>query len=157
MSPAEGSVVNRLNSCSADHKGMKLQTLSQLSAREKNVMFSAVQHEHVISSSKGGHASQIIELAPTQELDQEIILAPELPGPALLNSGSTVETAFSNVSLINNSSSQQANPLKAGALIKRYDRMFSTYLQNVSQWVLKIGGLTFIIYNLRTTLYSMRK
>jgi len=153
MSPAEGSVVSRLNSCSVDHKGVKPHPLSQLSAGEKNVMFSAVQPEHVISSSEGDQASQIIELAPNQELDQEIILAPELPGPALLNSGSTVETAFSNVSLINNSTSQQANPLKAGALIKRYGRMFSTYLQNVSQWVLKIGGLTFITYNLRTTLY----
>jgi hypothetical protein len=152
MSPAEGSVVSRLNSCSVDHKGVKPHPLSQLSAGEKNVMFSAVQPEHVISSSEGGQASQIIEMDHNQELDQEIILAPELLESALLNGESTVETALSNISPLNNSSSRQAIPLKTRPLIIHYDRLFSTYLQNVSQWVLKIGGLTFIIYNLRTTL-----
>jgi hypothetical protein len=152
MSPAEVSVVNRLDPCSAEHKDVKLQTLSNVSAGEKNIMFPAVQHEHVISSSEGGQASQIIDMDPNQELDQEIILAPELLGSALLNGGSTVEMALSNISPLNNSSSQQAIPLKTRPLIIHYDRLFSTYLQNVSQWVLKIGGLTFIIYNLKTTL-----
>jgi hypothetical protein len=73
--------------------------------------------------------------------------------PMLQHSGSPEEKIFSNESSHNNVTSQQAIPVNAGPISIQYNRIFSSYLQNLSQWVLKIGGLTFIVYNIKSTLY----
>jgi hypothetical protein len=148
------------NLSSSEHNNKMFQTFSHSSTKDKHSMFPVIHHDHVLdpvvhhenvidSSSQGSEADKSIDLASFQK----IALAPQLPEPLLLHSESNIEKVVSKVSPPNNLCSQKANPPNARPFLRHYDRTFSIYLQNVSQWVLKIGGLTFIVHNIKSTLY----
>jgi hypothetical protein len=150
------------NLSSSEHNNKMFQTFSHSSTKDKHSMFPVIHHDHVLdpvvhhenviaSSSQGSKADKSIDLAPFQEMDQELVLTP----PILQHSGTPKEKIFLNGSSHNNVTSQQANPVNARPILRQYNRTFSCYIQNLSQWVLKIGGLTFIVYNIKSTLYFL--
>jgi hypothetical protein len=153
INPNETFIANGHNLSSAKHNNKMFQTFSHSSTKDNHSMFPVIHHDNVIaSSSQGSEADdKCIELAPFQE----IALAPQLPEPMLLHSRSAIEKVASNVSLPTNLPSKKATPANSRPILRNYDRTFSTYLQNVSQWVLKIGGLTFIVYIIKSTLYFL--
>jgi len=146
LNPNETFIANGRNPSSTEHNYKMFPVI-----HHDHVTAPVVQHDNDIPrSSQGSKADKDIELAPLQETDQELVLT--LP---MLQHSAPKEKIFSNESSHNNVTSQQAIPVNARPILRQYNRMFSSYLQNLSQLVLKIGGLTFIVYNIKSTLYFL--
>ena len=151
MNPEEIVVDSRQNPASAEHpENLELHTMSTPIVKEKKARHLVVQNEHVIAVSiQDIEAGQSIELDPNQGLAPELVL-----DPGMIPKSLTSPKFNAHYRPWNRPAIEPDVPILADPSPEPHDRLcYPNYLQNISQWILKFGGLTFIVYYVTGTLY----